>query len=213
MSTPNVSAPSPRRALLVIDVQNEYFTGALRIEHPPTSESLPRILRAIDAANAAGVPVVLVQNDAPATSPVFALGSEGWQLHAEVAAKPHALRFSKTLPSAFTGTGLADWLAENRIDTLSVAGYMTHNCDASTLFEATHRGLKTEFIADASGSLPYRNAAGSASAEEIHRVFSVVLHSRFAAVADTDAWIAAVAAGTELPRGNIPASNAAALAR
>ena len=26
---------SPRRALLVIDVQNEYFTGQLPIEFPP----------------------------------------------------------------------------------------------------------------------------------------------------------------------------------
>ncbi|QHI96723.1 isochorismatase family protein [Xylophilus rhododendri] len=210
LSTP---AAAPRRALLVIDVQNEYVTGGLRIEYPPVHDSLERIAQAIDAANAAGIPVVLVQNDAPETSPVFARGSDGWKLHASVASRPHALVISKTLPSVFAGTALADWLSKQRIDTITVAGYMSHNCDASTIVDALHRGLKAEFLSDATGSLPYANTAGSASAEEIHRVFSVVLHSRFAAVATTQAWVDAVAAGAELPRGNIVASNAEALER
>ena len=38
-------------------------------------------------------------------------------------------------------------------------------------------------------------------------MFSVVLHSRFAAVASTQQWIAAVQAGVALERGNIYASN------
>ncbi|MBX3589165.1 MAG: cysteine hydrolase [Ramlibacter sp.] len=204
--------PTPRRALIVIDVQNEYFTGRLRIEHPPVADSLPRITQAMDAAHAAGIPVVVVQQNAPETSPVFAHGSESWQLHEAVARRPHSLRIDKNLPSAFTGTGLADWLAQQKVDTLTVVGYMTHNCDASTIYEATHRGLQVEFLHDATGALPYANDAGSATAEEIHRVFSVVFHSRFAAVASTDAWVAAVQAGTPLPRGNIPASHAAAVA-
>ena len=46
-----------------------------------------------------------------------------------------------------------------------------------------------------------------ASAEEIHRVYSVVFHSRFAAVTSTDAWIAAVKGGQRIERDNIMASN------
>jgi hypothetical protein len=75
------------------------------------------------------------------------------------------------------------------------------------VFEAMHRGLKVEFLADASGSLPYANAAGRASAEEIHRVFSVVFHSNFAAVGSTEAWIAALRDGRRLPIDNVLASN------
>lgn len=63
---------SPRRALLVIDVQNEYFSGQLRIAHPPVAESLPNIVRAMAAAHAQGVPVVVFQHTAPEQSPVFA---------------------------------------------------------------------------------------------------------------------------------------------
>ena len=84
---------------------------------------------------------------------------------------------------------------------------MTHNCDASTIVHALHQGLKVEFLADASGSVPYENAAGRASAEEIHRVFSVVFQSRFAAVQTTADWIAALQAGQATLGDNIHASN------
>jgi len=203
---------TPRRALVVIDVQNEYVSGNLRIEHPPVHTSLERIGQAIDAARAAAVPVVLVQQTAPAEAPLFARGSEGHALHPVVAGRHHDHLVHKTLPSAFTETDLEAWLRERDIHTVSVAGYMTHNCDASTIVDAVHRGFTVEFLADASGSVPYRNAAGFASAEDIHRVFSVVLHSRFAAVVTTARWIAALREGVALERSSIATSNQAALA-
>lgn len=205
-----MTTPAPRRALVVIDVQNEYFTGNLQIEHPPVAQSLPHITRAMDAARAAGIPVVVVQHSEAPTAPLFAKGSPAWELHPEVARRARDHYIEKAWPSVFTGTDFAAWIEKNGIDTLTVIGYMTHNCDASTVFEATHRGLTVEFLGDATGALPYANDAGSATAEEIHRVFSVVFHTRFAAVTSTEAWIAAVAAGRAVPRGNIPASYQAA---
>ena len=56
------------------------------------------------------------------------------------------------------------------------------------------------------------NAAGRASAEEIHRVFSVVFESNFAAVVTTEQWIAAVQSQQALPRDSVMASNARAKA-
>jgi nicotinamidase-related amidase len=161
----------------------------------------------MDAARAAGVPVVVVQNFAPASSPLFARGSSAAELHPVVGERARDHYVEKSLPSAFTGTDLADWLAARQIDTLTVTGYMTHNCDASTINHAVHSGLAVEFLHDATGSVPYENSAGFASAQDIHRVFSVVLQSRFAAVASTDEWIAAVKSGAPLERGNIYASN------
>ncbi|WP_342118240.1 cysteine hydrolase family protein [Pseudoduganella sp. OTU4001] len=197
----------PRRALIVIDVQNEYFTGKLPIEYPPTAQSLPNIVQAMKAARESGVPVVVVQHDTPAEAPVFAVGSDGWQLHPEVAAQGADLHINKKVASSFTGTGLAQWLKDNAIDTLTIAGYMTHNCNASTILEAWHMGLTVEYLSDATGSLPYENAAGRATAEEIHRAFSVVFHSNFAAVATTRVWADAVSAGRALEKDNIYLSN------
>lgn len=198
---------APKRALLVIDVQNEYFTGKLRIEFPPVEHSLKNITQAMDAARAAGVPVIVVQHDTPETAPIFAKGSNGWQLHPEIAARTVEHTIHKTKASAFTGTDLADWLTNHGIDTLTIVGYMTHNCDAATIMHASHSGLKVELLHDATGSLPYENAAGKASAEEIHRVFCTVFHSSFAAVTGTSQWIAAVNAGTPIEQDNIVMSN------
>ena len=202
-----------KRALVVIDVQNDYFGDGLPIEYPPVARTLPNIGRAMDAARAAGVPVVVVQNTAPAGTPVFDKGTPGWALNEVVAGRPRDHYIEKELPSVFAGTDFQAWLQARGIDTLSVIGYMTHNCDASTVFEAAHLGYHVEFLHDASGSLSYENSAGHASAEEIHRVFSVVFQSRFAAVVGTDDWIAAVGQGRSLPIDNPHASNQRARAR
>ncbi|QWP76555.1 cysteine hydrolase [Lysobacter sp. K5869] len=196
-----------KRALVVIDVQNDYFGGGLPIEYPPTQRTLPNIGRAMDAARAAGVPVVVVQNTAPAGAPVFDKGQPGWELNDTVASRPRDHYIEKNLPSVFTGTDFEQWLQSHGIDTISVIGYMTHNCDASTVFEAAHRGYRVEFLSDATGSLSYENSAGAVTAEEIHRVFSVVFQSRFAAVVSTDAWIAALSSGATFEIDNPYASN------
>jgi nicotinamidase-related amidase len=199
---------SPRRALVVIDVQNEYFDGGgLPIEHPPIDQTLPNVTRAMDAARQAGVPVVVVRHHAPAGAPVFQAGTPAGELHEAVAARPRDHLVTKAFPSVFTGTDFAAWLQARGIDTLAVAGYMTHNCVASTIFEGLHRGLAMEYLHDASGALPYANAAGRASAEEIHRVFSVVFHSNFAAVTSTANWIDAMKGQRALARDNPVFSN------
>ncbi|HYD78246.1 MAG TPA: cysteine hydrolase family protein [Paucimonas sp.] len=201
MSTP------PKRALIVIDVQNEYVTGNLPIEYPPIRDTLANIGRAMDAARAAGVPIVVVQHDEAETSPLFAKGTDGWRLHPVVADRASDHRINKTMASAFAGTDLASWLAGRGIDTLTVIGYMTHNCDAATVFHAAHAGWTVEFLTDATGAPSYENAAGKASAEEIHRAFSVVFHSGFAAAATTEDWIAALRDRRALERDNVYASS------
>jgi nicotinamidase-related amidase len=197
----------PRRALLVIDVQNEYVSGGLPIEYPDVRVSLANIGRAMDAAAAHGIPIAVVQNSTPEGAPVFARGSPGWQLHDVVASRPRQHLFEKKLPSAFAGTDLAAWIEKNRFESLTVVGYMTQNCDDATMRDAVHRGLAVEFLSDASGALSYSNKAGSVSARQIHETYCVVLQSRFAAVMHTHEWIAALQSGTPPERDNVLASN------
>ena len=84
---------------------------------------------------------------------------------------------------------------------------MTHNCDDSTIKHAFHAGLAVEFLSDAAGSLPYLNKAGAASAEEIHRTFSVAMQARFAAVMGTDEWINLLRSNGVTERDNLFQSN------
>ena len=143
--TPN---SNPRRALVVIDVQNEYETGGLRIQYPPVADSLRNIGRAMDAAHAAGVPVIVVQQSSPADAPLFATGSRGWELHEVVASRPRDHYLRKLLPSAFAGTDLGAWLTAHAVDTLAVVGYMTHNYDDTTIKHAFDAGLQSDQLRD-----------------------------------------------------------------
>lgn len=194
---------APRRALIVIDVQNEYVTGNLPIEYPDTGSSLANIGKAMDAATANGIPVIVVQQFALSQSPIFAEGSHGWELHEVIKTRSWQHKINKKLPSAFAGTDLTEWLAANQIDTLSVAGYMTHNCVDSTIKQAFHSGLNVEYLQDASGTLSYANKAGYATAEEIHRTFGIVMQARFAAVMDTGEWLQLISGRGSAERDDI----------
>ncbi len=199
--------PQLKRALLLIDVQNDYNGGALPIEYPPVEASLARIGEAIDGARRHGVALAVVDNPLPESAPVLAKGTFGGALHAVVAERGWDYFTSKSLPSALAGTGLEAWLRDQGIETVTVAGYMTHNCVLSTVLDLAHRGFAVELLADAAGSLPYANRAGSATAEEIHRVVTVVLQSRFAAVLNTAEWLEFLETGGEPERDSIYASN------
>lgn len=205
-------SPSRKRALLVIDVQNEYVNGLVKIEFPPLDTSLPRIAAAMDAAVQTDVPVVVVQHAEVPGAPVFQRDSDMWQLHPTVAerAASAALHLHKSVPSCFVDTGLEAWLVENAVDTLVVAGYMTNNCDQATTNHAVALGYDVEFLSDATGAIPLSNEGGSQTARQVHESLLTVLQSNFAAVLTTDAWIDALRTGSEPPRSNPVASLMAA---
>lgn len=175
------------RALLVIDVQNEYFTGALPITHPVGH--LEQILAAMDAATGK-VPIIVIQHYfADPDKPFFPKGTHGWELHPEIKSRPHDLLIEKTLPGSFTGTSLEEWLRENGIDTVTIAGYMTHMCCDTTARQAVHRGLTVEFLSDATGTLALSNQAGEVTAEELHRSILCAQQMMLSEVLDVKTWI------------------------
>lgn len=175
------------RALLVIDVQNEYFTGALPIMHP--AGHLEQVLAAMDAA-VGRVPTIVVQHHfSDPDKPFFQKGTPGWELHPEIKSRRHDLLIEKTLPGSFTGTPLEQWLREHNIGTVTIAGYMTHMCCDTTAREAVHRGLKVEFLRDATGTLALSNAAGEVTAEELHRSILCAQQMMLSEVLDVPTWI------------------------
>ncbi|MBP2046448.1 cysteine hydrolase family protein [Methanobacterium aggregans] len=176
-----------KRALLIIDVQNEYFSGALPVSYP--RESFGNILAAMDAANRQEIPVVLVQHTNPEDAPTFAKGSESWKLHSEVKARKYEGIVEKTLPSSFTGTDLESWLRTNSIDTVVVAGYMTQMCCDTTARQAMHLGFDVEFLSDATGTLSISNYAGEVSDEDLHKATLVTQAMRFSRVLTTEEWV------------------------
>ncbi|HEY3992378.1 MAG TPA: cysteine hydrolase family protein [Ktedonobacteraceae bacterium] len=180
-----------RRALLVIDVQNEYFTGKLPVSYP--QGSLEQIIRAMNAAHEANTPIVLIQHSAPqADSATFRRGSNAWELHPSITQQPHAVLIEKTLPGSFTGTQLEAWLRERDIETVVISGYMTQMCCDTTARQALHLGFGVEFLSDATGTLAFQNSAGAVTAEELHRAILVTQQIRFSEVLSTQQWITRV---------------------
>jgi nicotinamidase-related amidase len=190
----------------LIDVQNEYISGRLPIEYPPLEVSLPNISRALAAAREAGLPVVVVQQMAPPTAPVFAEGSHGWELHESVCAVAPDLLVQKTLPSALAGTGLGEWLHQRGVNTLVVAGYMSQNCNESTIRQAAHEGWVVEYLHDAAGAISYCNDMGLLPARQMHEASCIVLQSRFASVMGTAQWLQLLRSGEPAPRDSLYAS-------
>jgi nicotinamidase-related amidase len=177
-----------KQALLVIDVQNEYFTGKLPVTYP--AGSFENIQKAMDWAHTSRVPIAMIQhaNLAP-ESPAFRKGSAGWELHDEIKRRHADILIEKTLPGSFTGTGLEKWLEDLDIDTVTIAGYMTQMCCDTTARQAFHHGYAVNFLSDATGTLAISNAAGSISAADLHKAVLITQQMRFSRVIRTDEWI------------------------
>ena len=176
-----------KRALIVIDVQREYFDGALPIRHP--AGHLESILAAMDDADQVKLPTVVVRHHQPdPDSPIFRLHSDMWQLLHEVEARPRDLLVDKQLPGSFTNTDLDKFLKAHDIDTVSIAGYMTQVCCDTTARQAFHRGYKVEFLSDATGTLDVSNKAGSVTAEQLHESILVSQQMFFSDVIDRTEW-------------------------
>jgi nicotinamidase-related amidase len=175
-------------ALLVIDVQNEYFTGKIPVTYP--HRSIVNILQAMDAAHAARMPVIIIQHANRATgAATFVPGTPAWELHPDVKKRQHDLLIEKTLPGSFTGTSLDTWLKEQGITTVTIAGYMTQMCCDTTARQAFHLGYSVKFLSDATGTLSITNSAGAISDVDLHRAILVTQQMRFSQVMTTAEWI------------------------
>jgi len=178
-----------QRALLVIDVQMDYFSGPMTVTYP--QGSFERILQAVDAAKIAGVPVVMIQHTASRpTLKLFQTGSEGWQLHPGLVRRGWDHLIEKTLAGSFTGTDLDEWLKAHDIGTVAICGYMTQMCCDTTARQAQHLGYAVEFLGDATGTLDFSNDAGSVKAEELHRAVLVTQNWGFSRVMTVERWAA-----------------------
>lgn len=177
-----------KRAVLVIDVQNEYFTGKLPVTYP--ENSFENIIKVMDFTNENNIPIALIQHTNPGKDAVtFKKGTDGHDIHEDILKRKYDKIIEKNLPGSFTGTELEQWLKEKNVDTIVICGYMTQMCCDTTARQAMHLGLNVEFLSDATGTLDISNSAGEISAEELHKAILVTQAMRFSEVMSTDKWI------------------------
>lgn len=177
-----------QRALLVIDIQNEYFTGKLPVTYP--KDSFKNILKVIDFANKNKIPIIIVQHSKlEKDAATFKKGTHEHEIHEEVLKRNYDKLIEKNLPGTFTGTKLESWLKENDIETVTICGYMTQMCCDTTARQAMHLGFNVEFLSDATGTLDISNSAGKISAKELHKAILITQAMIFSKVMSAEEWI------------------------
>ena len=182
-----------KTAVVLIDYQYEYRSGPLTLPDEPVASNAARRLRAW--ADCAGVAVIHVLHLAPATAPIFAPDSIGAAAITGLSPGEGEAIIHKHLPSAFTGTGLNDELQARAVETLIIAGYMTHNCVDSTAREAFHRGYRVGVVADACATRDLPGPDGATiPAETLNAAVLAGLGDRIAEIVDV-ATLAAMKIG------------------
>ena len=178
------SIDAARTALLVIDFQNEYFSGRLPIPEGP--RALGNARRVIAFADRAGIPVFHIQHVGSAGGPLFADGSDGFRFHADLLPAPHHAVVKKTSVSVFPTTDLDARLKAAGIDTLIVTGLMTHACVAGAARDAVPLGYAVIVVDDACATRDLDVAdGGTVPHRDLHRATLAALSDTFGDVLTT----------------------------
>jgi len=173
-----------KTALLVIDFQNEYFTGRLPI--PDGAQALANTQRLIAFADQTKMPVYHIQHVAPADSPLFALGGEGVKFHPDMQPRAGDITLQKSTVSAFGSTDLDRRLKKAGIDTLIISGLMTHACVAGAARDAAPLGYNVVVAADASATRNILRANGTViDKDSLHNAALAEVEDTFGSVLTT----------------------------
>lgn len=137
-----------KTALLIIDVQNEYFGSANgKFDQFNVDAIAQSIADYAKQATENGTLVIGVQHLTPEDAPIFAKGSHGAELHSSVAGiladKPLV---QKAHADSFLNTNLTQILQENGIEQVDICGIMTQNCVTHTALSPLAKGYKIRVL-------------------------------------------------------------------
>jgi nicotinamidase-related amidase len=161
---PPAKLEARKTALVLVDFQREYVTGRLPL--PTGHAAIERARVLADWAHREGVFVVLVQQVASRPgSPVFAAGGENTDFVPELAPKAGDFVLVKALGGAFSRTSLDKELHARGIETLVVAGLMTHLAVQTTAADAMVLGYRVIVAGDATATRALPAARGEAGVD------------------------------------------------
>lgn len=137
------------KALLVIDLQNDYFPGG-KFPLWNTDVVIQSIEKAIAKANAQGVQVIHIQHVAKqGMAPFFNEGTPGADIHPRIlAAAPNAPLVVKEFADGFEKTILEETLSKLGVTDLLVCGMMTQNCVTHTAISKVAEKYKVTILPD-----------------------------------------------------------------
>jgi nicotinamidase-related amidase len=174
-----------KTALILIDIQNDYFPGGRKplVSSPEASQQAARLL---DHFRLRSLPVAHIMHIAASPQATFFLpDTAGIQIHAAVAPLEGEFVVLKHSPNSFLNTTLLDHLRELEVERLVAAGMMTHMCVDATVRAASDLGFEVWLAQDACATrdLDFENKTIPAS--HVQAAFLAALQDAYACVMPT----------------------------
>jgi len=206
-------------ALLVIDVQREYFDpdGPAFVEH--AADILANVNLLIDGFRARDLPVVFVRHEhrpdgsdagrmadfsAPDEEESFVTGTPRVELVAGLHTRGDDIVVVKRRYSAFLGTDLDAILHTAGVRAVVVCGLMTSFCCETTARDAHGRDYEVVFVADANEGPDLEDTAGApVPHHEVLRNTTTALGAGFAEIVTTAEVLARIGAAAGERSGQV----------
>lgn len=178
-----------KQALLIIDVQNDYFAGG-KSELCNSMVALGNIEKLLGHFRLAHLPVIHVQHINTREGTTFFLpNTDGASIHKNLTPKEGEHHVIKHTPNSFFKTNLLDITKDNGITELVICGMMSHMCIDTTTRVCKDLGIKVILIDDACATKNLSWAEQTIPAETVHQVFMASLNGMFATVIKTSEFL------------------------
>ena len=179
-----------RSALLLIDLQNDYFPGG-RMELAGIEPAALQAQKLLMAFRKSHQPIFHVQHVALGKDATFFLpDTKGMQIHAMLNPLPGEPVVQKHFPNSFRETGLREALKRARIEGLVICGAMSHMCIDATTRAAFDYDLHCRVIHDACATRNMVFEGLEVPAPQVHAAFMAALRARYAQVLSLEEFLA-----------------------
>lgn len=179
-----------KQALIVIDIQNEYFeNGGLTLSNSvAVSLNAQKVLNHFREKK---LPIAHIQHLSanPEVMPLFVEGTNGAEIHENVKPLPGEAIFKKYYPNSFRDTALLEYLNKNDVTEVVITGMMTQMCVDSTTRAAFDLGFKCTVIGDACDTMDLQIDSKTVKAEDVQTAFLSALAFIFAEVKNTESFL------------------------
>lgn len=176
-----------KRAIVVIDLQNEYWPGG-NLPLEGIDAAAANAARVIAHGREAGDLIVNVRHEMPG-APVFVPGSDGVEINEAVTPGEGEPVITKNFPNAFRETGLKALLDEKGIEEVVAVGAMSHMCVDATVRAANDLGYKTVTIHDACATRELDFDGTTVPADKVHAALMAALAFFYGEVIPTDTFV------------------------
>ena len=170
-----------KKALIIIDMQNDYFAGG-KMALAGIEKAMDNTLKLIEYAKAKVYDIFFIQHISMREGASFFLpNSEGAKLHKRFDLNI-GMVIDKHYPNSFRETSLQKKLQDKGIKDLIICGAMSHMCIDTTVRAAFDLGYDIELISDACATKDLTFEDKIFKAKDIHNVFMASLDGTFCKV-------------------------------